>query len=129
VTITVGATAPMTTGAGSHLNFPPGAISMIWTLMLLGSGWLLLRNRKRLPALALPMVILVFASWGWDVGEAVPRPTTPGTPAGTYSATMHSDLWQLEAQHDLHGGRELNINTELRCKRRSAPKLQPTLLP
>jgi hypothetical protein len=56
-------------------------------------------------------------------------------PHNTRSATSHvfgddhCDLWQPEPQYDLDGGRELNIKTELRCKRRSAPKLQPTLLP
>ena len=76
----------------------PGAMPLACTLILLGLGWLLLCNRKRAPALALPMVILVFASWvgcGGGGGGSSSH-TTPGTPPGTYSATITATSGSLD---------------------------------
>ena len=87
--LNVATTAPVTTAAVPPI-FPLGAMPLACTLILLGLGWLLLCNRKRAPALALPMVILVFASWvgcGGGGGGSSSH-TTPGTPPGTYSATI-----------------------------------------
>lgn len=87
VDVTVDTTAPVTTGSVSHVDFTPGAIPMTWTVLLLGSGWLLLRNRKRLPSLAAPLIVLALASWvGCGGGSSSSH--TPGTPAGTYTATI-----------------------------------------
>jgi len=87
VTATVATTAPMTTNAVPLVNFPPGA--MPGALMLLGSAWLFVRNRKRLPALAAPVVVLAFAFCVSCGGSGSPSShTTPGTPAATYTATI-----------------------------------------
>jgi hypothetical protein len=87
VTVTVGTTAPVTTGIVSQVDFP-GAMPMTWMVMLLGSGWLLLRNRKRLQSLAGPLIVVAFASWVGCGGSSPSSHTTPGTPTGTYTATI-----------------------------------------
>jgi hypothetical protein len=63
---------------------------LLWTLMFLGSTLLWVRNRRRLPVLAAPIVLLVCA---FSVGcggssSSSSTHTTPGTPAGTYTATV-----------------------------------------
>jgi hypothetical protein len=89
VQVNVGTTAPLTTGTVSHVHFPPGAMPFAWTAMLLGSGWLLLLNRKRLPSLAAPLIVLALVSWvGCAGGSSSSSHTTPGTPTGTYTATI-----------------------------------------
>jgi hypothetical protein len=89
VTVTVGTTAPVTMGTVSRVDLLRGAMPLTWTVIWLGSGWLLLRNRKRLPALAAPMVVLVLASSvGCGGGNSSSSHTTPGTPLGTYTATI-----------------------------------------
>jgi len=91
VTVMVGTTAPVTTGMVSkgEGDFPSGALPLTWTAMLLGTVWLLLRNGKRLPALAAPMVVLALASWvGCGGGGSSSSSGTAGTPAGTYTATV-----------------------------------------
>jgi len=88
VTVTVATTAPVTTGTLSPVGFPPAAIPLAWTALAVGAGWLFLRNRKRLPGLAAPLVVLAFASWAGCGGGASSSHTTPGTPAGTYTATI-----------------------------------------
>jgi hypothetical protein len=55
---------------------------------MLGSGWMFLQNRKRLPTLAAPLIVLAFASLVGCGGSGSSSHTTPGTPAGTYTATI-----------------------------------------
>jgi FG-GAP-like repeat/Abnormal spindle-like microcephaly-assoc'd, ASPM-SPD-2-Hydin len=89
VTVTIATTAPVTTGTVSHVDFTPGARPMTWTVMLLMSGWLLLRNRRRLPSLTVPLIVLALASWvGCGGGGGSSSQTTAGTPNGTYTATI-----------------------------------------
>jgi len=89
VQVTVATTAPLTTGTVSHVDFPAGAVPLTWTVMLVGSGWLLLLNRKRLPSLAAPLIVLALASWvGCGGGSSSSSHTAPGTPSGTYTATI-----------------------------------------
>jgi hypothetical protein len=89
VTVTVATTAPVTTSALPAIGFPPPGIPLAWTALMLGSGWLFLRNRKRLPGLAAPVIVLAFATWvGCGGGPSSSHHTTPGTPAGTYTATI-----------------------------------------
>ena len=89
VTVTVATTAPVTTGTLSPIGFPPTVMPLAWTALVLGSGWLFLRNRKRLPGLAAPLIVLAFATWvGCGGGASSSHHTTPGTPAGTYTATV-----------------------------------------
>jgi hypothetical protein len=93
VTVTVGTTAPGTAGAMSNGSFPPSVMPWSWTVMLLGSGWLLLRNRKRLPSLVTPLLFLALA-FGVGCGGGNPSTTagggtgSGGTQAGTYTAKI-----------------------------------------
>jgi hypothetical protein len=88
VTVTVGTTAPVTMGTVSRVGTASGALPLTWTLMLLGSGWLLLRNRKPRAAHAVPMMLLALASWVGCSGGTSSSHSTPGTPTGTYTATI-----------------------------------------
>jgi len=90
VTVKVATTAPVTAVALPDVNFPSGPTMLLWTLMFLGSTLLWVRNRRRLPVLAAPIVLLVCA---FSVGcggssSSSSTHTTPGTPAGTYTATV-----------------------------------------
>ena len=91
VTATVGTTAPVTSHTTPYINFPAGPMQWTWTLILLGSGCLLLRTRKQLPALAAPAMMLALLLCVGCGGSSSPSTTThtsPGTPAGTYTATV-----------------------------------------
>ena len=87
VTVTVATVGSVTTGTVSYFDFPPRVIPAAWTLMFLGSGWLLLGKRKRLANLAAPLIVLALASC-LGCGGSSSSHMTPGTPAGTYTATI-----------------------------------------
>jgi hypothetical protein len=96
VSVTVKTTAPLTTGAVSNVDFPPATLPLAWSLMLLGSTWLLVRSRKGLPVLAAPMMLLALAWVACGGGGSSPSShTTPGTPAGTYIATVNATSGNL----------------------------------
>lgn len=100
VTVTVGTTARVTTGIVSQVNFTPGAIAMTGTVILLVSLWL--RNRKRLPSLAAPLIVLALASWlGCGGGGSSSQTTTPGTAAGTYTAAITATSGSLKQNRTL----------------------------
>jgi hypothetical protein len=62
---------------------------LLWTVMLVGSACLWVRTRKRLPALVAPAMVLLLASLVSCSGGGSPSShTIPGTPAGTYTATI-----------------------------------------
>jgi hypothetical protein len=97
VTLNVGTTAPVNAVAAPHVTFPAGPMPLAWTLIFLGSTWLWMRNRKRLPALAAPIVVLafVFSVGCGGSGSSTTQTTggssttqTTGTPAGTYSVAI-----------------------------------------
>ena len=106
VTVTVGTTASVTTGAVSYTHFPPAAMPLAWMSILLGSAFWM-RNRKRLSVLATPVIVLTLALCVSCGGSgSTSSHTTPGTPAGTYTATVtassgslsHSTALQLVVQ-------------------------------
>jgi hypothetical protein len=93
VTVTVATTAPVTTGMAFHVDFPIGGTPITRTTILLGLGLLLLWRRRRLPRLAGALIALAFVSFAWAgcggrSSSTAPGTTTPGTPAGTYTATV-----------------------------------------
>jgi hypothetical protein len=89
VAVAIGTTAAVTAGTVPHFSFPPGAMPLTWSLLLLGSTWLWVRSRKRLPALVVPIVVLAFAfSVGCGGSGSPSTHTTPGTPSGTYAVTI-----------------------------------------
>jgi hypothetical protein len=91
VMVNVATTAAVTTSVAAYVGFPPGAMPLTGMLLLLGLSGLLLRNRKRLPAFAVAVVLaLVFCvSCGGGSSYTTPPPhITPGTPSGTYTVTI-----------------------------------------
>ncbi len=89
VTVNVGTTAAGTSRTVPPISFPTGPLPLIWTLALLGSTGFWVRNRKRLPALAVPIVLLAFAfSAGCSGSSSSSTHTTPGTPTGNYTVTI-----------------------------------------
>jgi hypothetical protein len=90
MTVKVGTTAPVTSGIVPHFTFPAGPMPLAWSFAFLGSAWLWLRNRKRLPVFAVPSVVLAFMFLFGCGGSSssTSTHTTPGTPAGTYTTTV-----------------------------------------
>jgi hypothetical protein len=89
VTVKVGTTAPGTAGNLPPVSFPTGPLPLIWTLALLGSAGFWVRNRKRMPPLAVPIVLLAFVfSVGCGGSSSSSTHTTPGTPTGNYTVTI-----------------------------------------
>jgi FG-GAP-like repeat len=98
VTVTIGTTAAATAGSLAQVGFPSGWLLTVWTSLLLIWGWLWLRNRKRLPRLAYPLILLAIAAWvGCGSGSSQPQ-TTSGTAAGTYTATITATSGNLSHQ-------------------------------
>ena len=87
VTVNVTTVAPITSGV-PHVIFPAGTMPLVWTVMLLGSACLWVRIGKRLPALAAPIVVVAVVFSSGCGGGGSSSHTTPGTPAGTYTATI-----------------------------------------
>lgn len=87
--VKVSTTAPVTAGSISSANFPTGGMPISWTMVLLASGLLFAGYRRRTRFLAVPVIALAFLAMpGCGGGGSPPPTTTPGTPAGTYKATV-----------------------------------------
>jgi hypothetical protein len=87
VTVNVATTAAMNASGATPAIDPPGAGSLIWMGMLLGSCWLWVRIRKRVPALIAPAIALLLTPVLSCGGGGAPH-GSPGTPSGTYTATI-----------------------------------------
>jgi hypothetical protein len=74
---------------------------IIWTIALLASGLLLAGCRRRIPALMIPTIILVFLGMAACGGSSSSGGGTPGTPAGTYTATVTAKSGSLSANTGL----------------------------
>jgi hypothetical protein len=99
VTVSITTTAPITTSALPQVVFPPGAMPLLWMLMLIGSACLWMRTRKRLPVLVAPMIVLLLASLVSCGGGGSSTPhTIPGTPSGTYTAKITANSGSLNHQ-------------------------------
>jgi len=87
------ATAKISTTAGgiagsvSQAKLPPGMMPITGTIVLLASGLLLAGYRRRMPALVIPMIAVVLLGFA-RCGGGSSSMKTPGTPAGTYTATV-----------------------------------------
>jgi hypothetical protein len=91
ITVNVGTTASVTASAAAYVGFPPGAMPLAGMLLLLGSAGLLLQNRKRSLAFAVPVMLAVAfcVCCGGNSSYTTPPPhITPGTPSGTYAVTI-----------------------------------------
>jgi len=88
VAVKVSTTAGGTAGSISQANLPRGMMPISWTIVLLASGLLFVGYRRRIPALAIPMIAVLFFGMAACGGGSTSPMTTPGTPAGTYTATV-----------------------------------------
>ena len=88
VTAKISTTAAVTAGSIWPANFSPGVTAIQWTIVLLASGLLFAGYRRRKPALAIPMIAVAFLGMAACGGGGSSTTTTPGTPAGTYTATV-----------------------------------------
>jgi hypothetical protein len=88
LTVNVATTASTNANGATPVIDPPGAGSLIWMGMLLGSCWLWERIRKRLPTLIAPAIALLLTSVLSCGGGAPPDVSHGGTPSGTYTATI-----------------------------------------
>ena len=99
VTVSITTTAPITTSALPQVVFPPGAMPLLWMVMLMGSACLWMRTRKRLPVLVAPTIVLLLASLVSCGGGGSSTPhTIPGTPSGTYTAKITANSGSLNHQ-------------------------------
>ncbi len=88
-TAKISTTAAGIAGSISRVNPPRGMTPIAWTIVLLASGLLFSVYRRRMPALAIPMVAVAFLAMpGCGGGGGSSASQTPGTPAGTYTATV-----------------------------------------
>ena len=88
VTVNVATTAPMNASGATPVFDPSGAAPLIWMGMLLGSFWLWVRTRKRVPALIAPAIALLLTSVFSCGGGGSSHVSHSGTPSGTYTATI-----------------------------------------
>jgi hypothetical protein len=88
VTVNVATTAPMNASGATPVIDPAGAGPLICLGMLLGSCWLWVRTRKRVPALIAPAIALLLTSVLSCGGGGASHGSHPGTPPGTYTATV-----------------------------------------
>jgi hypothetical protein len=86
VTVNVATTATMNASGATPVIDSPGAGPLIWIGMLLGSCWLWVRARKRVPALIAPAIALLLTSMLSCGGAS--HDSQGRTPPGTYTATI-----------------------------------------
>jgi hypothetical protein len=90
-TAKISTTAPGTAGSISQAKLPPGMMPLRWTIILLASGLLFFGCRRKMPVLAIPMMavlLLGLSACGGGGGGGSSPMKMPGTPAGTYTATV-----------------------------------------
>jgi hypothetical protein len=77
-------------GSISQANLPTGRMPIIWTIVVLALGLMFTGYRRRMPALAIPMIVVVLlglaACGGGGGGSSSMK--AAGTPAGTYTANV-----------------------------------------
>jgi hypothetical protein len=77
-------------GSISQANLPTGRMPIIWTIVVLALGLMFTGYRRRMPALAIPMIAVVLlglaACGGGGGGSSSMK--AAGTPAGTYTASV-----------------------------------------
>jgi hypothetical protein len=76
-------------GSISQANLPTGRMPIIWTIVVLALGLMFTGYRRRMPALAIPMIAVVLlglAACGGGGGSSSIK--AAGTPAGTYTANV-----------------------------------------
>ncbi len=90
VNVTLATVAASTAATGFRPGLPPGTMPLLWWAVLMMSGLVLLRGRRRFAQLGLPVLILSLV-WLYGCGgggSSSHGGGTSGTPAGTYTATV-----------------------------------------
>ena len=95
-TATVSTTASMTARAMASANFPSGGSFIGGMLAMLVSGLLFVGCRRRIQALAVPLIAVAFLTLPGCGGGGSSPTTTPGTPAGSYTATVTASAGNLK---------------------------------
>jgi hypothetical protein len=101
VTAQISTTAAVTAGSISPVNFTPRGTPIQWTVVLLASGLLFAGYRRRKPALAIPMIAVALFGMAACGGGSSAGSTTPGTPSGTYTATVTAKSGSLNHTAEL----------------------------
>jgi hypothetical protein len=101
VTAQISTTAAVTAGSISPVNFTPQGTTIQWTVVLLASGLLFAGYRWRKPTLAIPMIAVAFFGMAACGGGSSAGSTTPGTPSGTYTATVTAKSGSLNHTAEL----------------------------
>jgi hypothetical protein len=102
VTVTVGTTASGSASGGPARSFPPG---IVFVELITFAASVLLFASRRSRSLCIPAIVLAFVALtgcGGSSSSSPPPPTTlPGTPAGTYTATVTATSGSLSQQETL----------------------------
>jgi len=77
-----------TAGSISQATPSSGMMPISSALVLLASGLLFVGYRRRMPVLAIPMIAVLFFGMAACGGGSSPGTSMPGTPPGTYTATV-----------------------------------------
>jgi hypothetical protein len=89
VTVTVGTTAPIKTGTTPvPTHFPPTTLLLICAALFFGVAWHFIRNHNLRPVLATLLLVICLVGLASCAEVVNSSHTTPGTPAGTYTATV-----------------------------------------
>ncbi len=100
VSITVGTTAASTSTLMPYRGFPPGFLPLIYAGILLVAAYRLLHGQRRRRAWAAAAVVLLLFT-GFGCGGSPSHNTMPGTPAGSYKATITATSGSLTSQTTL----------------------------
>jgi hypothetical protein len=87
ITVTVGTTAPVSSGAISERDFRPGPPLLAWFSMILATGCLLLVYRPRLSRVG-PLAVALALATLVGCGGGSSTQTVAGTPSGTYMVAI-----------------------------------------
>ena len=85
--VSVQTSAPVSAYVSSHVGLSPSGILLLWSLPLLALSWPRARDRKRIMAATLPILLLTLSLTACGGSGSLPH-TTPGTPTGTYTITV-----------------------------------------
>jgi len=101
MTAQISTTAAATAASISPVNFPPQGTAIRWTVVILASGLLFAGYRWRKPTLAIPVIAVAFFGMAACGGGSSAGSTTPGTPSGTYTATVAAKSGSLNHTAEL----------------------------
>ncbi len=101
VTAKISTTAAGTAGSISQAKLPSGMMPIAATFFLLSACLLVVGYRRRMPALAVPITAVLLFGVVACGGSSSHGTSTPGTPAGTYTATVTAKSGSLSENSSL----------------------------